>query len=160
MRALKRLAAMAAMVAVTGLCGCSAPESAGTVDMAAGGMPPGHAGSGPNEDGRLCGTTRVGAVYIQVGYDASGMPVVNPDLCHVTAGTRITWRGPDNDQRAFEIAFKAGSASENGQARIPSEAGPEGSRARIVAANAHGSYAYSVRANGRELDPQIIIDPR
>lgn len=159
MHAFKRLAAVAAMAAMAGLSGCQAPESEGT-DVPAGGIPPGHADSGPNEDGRLCGAATAGAVYILVGYDASGMPVVSPDRCRVTAGTRITWRGPDNDQRGFEIEFKADSASQNGEQRIASEAAPDRSRARIVAKRARGSFAYSVKANGKELDPQIIIDPR
>lgn len=159
MRSFKRLAAMAAIAAMAGVSGCQAPEPVEKA-MRVDGIPPGHAGSGHNEDGRLCGMARSGEVYIQVGYDASGMPVVNPDRCHVTPGTRITWRGPDDDRRGFEIAFKAASASERGQARIPSEAGRERSKASVLAQREAGNYAYSVIANGKELDPQIIIDPR
>lgn len=159
MHAFKRLAAMAAMATMAGLSGCHAPGAVGT-DVPAGGIPPGHAGSGPNEDGRLCGESPAGEVYILIGYAASGMPVVSPDRCHVAPGTRITWRGPDNDRRAFEIEFKAASASDQGQQRIPSEAGPDRSKARIVAKRAVGRFAYSIKANGKELDPQIIIDPR
>lgn len=154
MRAFKFLAAMAA---IAGLSGCPAPVQ---TDMPTDGIPPGHAGSGPNEDGRLCGVARAGAVYIQIGYDASGMPVVNPDRCHVDPGTRVTWRGPDNDRRGFAIEFKAASASDQGQGRIASEAAHDRSKASITARSARGSYAYSIWANGKELDPQIIIDPR
>ena len=157
MRAFKLSVAMAAMVALAGLPGCQPPDG---VDVPADDVPPGHADAGTNEDGSRCGTARARAVYIQVGYDASGMPVVRPDRCEVDPGTRITWRGPDNDTRGFEIAFKAASASEHGQQHIPSEAGNDRSRARIVAKRDRGSYAYSVKANGKELDPQIIIDPR
>lgn len=154
MHAFKFLVAVAAMA---GLSGCPAPVQ---TDMPADGIPPGHASSGPNEDGRLCSVARTGEVYIQIGYAPSGMPVVNPDRCHVDPGTRITWRGPDNDQRGFVIEFKAASASEQGQGRIASEAGRDRSKASIVAKRARGSYAYSIWANGKELDPQIIIDPR
>lgn len=156
MRACKLLAAVAALAALAGQPGCKAP---GTVE-GPGNVPPGHADSGTNEDGSLCGEVRSGPVYIQVGYDASGMPVVRPDRCQIDPGTRITWRGPDNDPRAFEIEFKAESASEHGYRRIPSAPGSDRSRARIVAKRDRGSYAYSVKANGKELDPQIIIDPR
>ncbi|HEU4812724.1 MAG TPA: hypothetical protein VFS99_00635 [Xanthomonadaceae bacterium] len=156
MREFKRLAAVAvAAIALAGLSGCQAPGDVGT-----GGIPPGHSSSGPNEDGRLCSQARSGEVYIQVGYDATGMPVVHPERCHVIPGTKVTWRGPDNDQRGFEIDFKAASASARGQDRIPSEAGGDRRKASIVAKPERGSYAYSVKANGKELDPQIIIDPR
>lgn len=157
MHASKRLAAMAAMVAMTGLSGCVAP---GTVETDVEAIPPGHASSGPNEDGRLCSLARAGEVYIQVGYDAGGTPVVRPDRCHVHPGARITWRGPDNDGRPFVIEFKAASAAEHGQGRIASEPGRGRSKASIVAKRVGGSYAYSVKANGKELDPQIIIDPQ
>lgn len=159
MRACKRLAALAALAALAGLSGCQVPGSVET-DPPRDGSPPGHASSGPNEDGRLCGTAPAGAVYIQVGYDPSGMPVVRPDRCHVEPGTKVTWRGPDNDRRDFEIEFKAASASDHGDGRIPSEAGQDRSKASLVARRDRGSYAYSVKANGKELDPQIIIDPR
>ena len=106
MRAYGLLAAMATLAALAGLPGCQGP---GAVE-GRGGVPPGHGDSGTNEDGNLCGTTRAGAVYIQVGYDANGTPVVRPDRCEVDPGTRITWRGPDNDPRGFAVEFKAASA--------------------------------------------------
>lgn len=158
MRALKLLAAMAA-ISVAGLSGCSVPEAV-QAGSSPDGVPPGHSSSRPNEDGRSCTEARSGEVYILVGYDATGMPVVHPERCHVDPGTRITWRGPDNDGRGFEIDFKAASASERGQDRVPSEEAGDRHKASIIARSGRGSFAYSVRANGKELDPQIIIDPR
>lgn len=159
MRAFKLLAAMTAIAAMSGLSGCPGRDGAET-DKRLDGAPPGHASSGNNEDGSLCGEVPAAEVYIQIGYDANGMPMVNPDRCHVNPGSRITWRGPDGDRREFEIEFKADSASEREEERIASEAGRERSKAIIVAKGELGSYAYSVKANGQELDPQIIIDPQ
>jgi hypothetical protein len=161
MHAFKFVPVLVGMAALLGLSGCANPdviETTGPIDAA----PPGHAASGPNEDGQPCSDTgpRHREVYIQIAYDASGMPVVHPEQCRVNPGTRITWRGPDDLRTPFEIAFKAASASADGQGSIASAFGRDRSRAAMVAARGRGSYAYSIIANGKELDPQIIIDPR
>lgn len=158
MHAFKLLAMLGGISTIIAMSGCPgpvvvAPDNPGDV------FPPGHDDRLSNEDGRLCGMELVrGPVYIQIGYDASGIPVVNPDVCAVLSGTEITWRGPGNQQVAFEIEFKSTSAGEQG--RIASTRARERNKAMLVASAGHGHYAYSIKANGRELDPVIIIDPR
>lgn len=158
MHAFKLLAILGGISAILGLSGCTGPvvvAPGNPLDV----IPPGHDDSLPNEDGRLCGLEPArGPVYIQIGYDASGMPVVNPDRCMVHSETTVTWRGPGNQQVAFEIEFKSRSAGEH--SRIASARARERDKAMIVATSGFGRYAYSIKANGKELDPEIIIDPR
>ncbi|GAA4866637.1 hypothetical protein [Luteimonas vadosa] len=160
MKARRCIRTLAAVAIGLGLAGCPAMES--VKPAAVGAVPPGHASAAPNEDGQLCGEARprAGEVYLQVAYDGSGMPVVDPARCRVHPGARITWRGPDGSRTPFEIAFKAASPAENGQGRIVSSFQRDRSKAAIMAGGVRGSYAYSVLANGKELDPEIIIDPR
>ncbi len=123
----------------------------------------GHSDTGPNEDGSLCSNTPSSTpVYIQIGYGPGGIPLVNPADCHVRPSSRITWRGPDGSDTAFEIDFKAASASSTGEDQVPSnsERTREGIRekAQISATSTLGSYGYTIKANGMQLDPSIIVD--
>jgi hypothetical protein len=126
-------------------------------------VPPGHSGTGPTEDGNLCSdTASTTPVYIQIGYGPDGIPMVNPENCHVRPSTQITWRGPDGSDTAFEIDFKAASASSTGEDQVASknERTREGIRekARISATSTPGNYDYAIKSNGKELDPSIIVN--
>lgn len=110
-------------------------------------------------DGLKCGSANVaGAVYLEVGYDASGTPTVDPAICEVDRGTRVTWRGPEDERTAFTVRFKNASPVEN-DPRGVLESSDAGARQRIRREldGAPGRYDYAVVANGRELDPAIII---
>lgn len=117
---------------------------------------------------RPCGDARPGAsVHITVGYAADGTPTVQPTQCRVKTGVEITWRGPAFDDTTFQLTFDGnpgtvtkGSAGRSAGIRgvvVESEAGPLGREAGIRAENP-GSYKYDVDANGRSLDPHIIIE--
>lgn len=126
-------------------------------------IPPGHSGIGSTEDGDLCSETASTApVYIQIGYGPGGIPIVNPENCHVSPATRITWRGPGGGGASFEIDFKSASAADDGTDQVESkeERTRDGLRqkARITSTSASGTYGYTIKANGVELDPSIIVN--
>ncbi|MEL1263887.1 hypothetical protein [Pseudoxanthomonas putridarboris] len=123
----------------------------------------------PDADGALCGTAVEGNVYIEITYAANGMPAVNPQVCRVLSGTEIVWRTPASVTAAFDLDFRDGSpgtarlgASGREQRNFPSS--PQGGRqkvkieARDVALETR--LKYDVIANGKRLDPAIIIRPR
>src|SRR5690606_37984439 len=116
----------------------------------------------------LCGDARPGEpVHIMVGYAADGTPTVQPMECHVKTGVEITWRGPAFDDTPFQLTFDAnpgtvtkGSTGRSASIRrvvVESGTGALGREAGIRAENP-GSYKYDVDANGRSLDPHIIIE--
>ncbi len=122
------------------------------------GCPPIGKPSTSSTDGARCDAVDAkGAVYLEVSYDAAGMPAVAPEVCEVDAGTQVTWRGPTGAQALFEIHFKGASpvSRERGVFSSSMQDGRQKVR-RIVDAPA-GRYDYGVRANGKELDPAIII---
>ena len=124
---------------------------------------------------RLCGTAAPGKpVHVDVTYAADGTPQINPETCHVRQGVAITWRGPKWDDTPFTLEFKGdpgtvtkGSSRSPEAMMISSPSSPplvvesaEGFPRREAAIKAEnpGSYKYDVEANGRSLDPHIIID--
>lgn len=109
-------------------------------------------------DGVRCGEQDAGAVYLEVRYAADGLPQVEPAVCEIARGTRVTWRGPAYTPVDFRIRFKGASPVE-GEPRgvFASESGQDRHRAVRVLDAAAGRYDYAVIANGRELDPAIII---
>jgi hypothetical protein len=114
--------------------------------------------SGAVLDGLPCGTPGAGAlVFIEVDYDASGLPRVDPVECEVPRGAQVTWRGPRGTPVPFEIVFKAANPLPRERQGLPSRAAGDRQRVRRSLDAPPGRYAYSVRANGRELDPAIII---
>lgn len=109
-------------------------------------------------DGRLCGTGEADAVHLEVRYGADGMPSVEPEVCEVDRGTRVTWRGPVDTPVEFAIRFK-GDSPVTGEQRgtFVAERGEDRYRVARTLDGAPGRYNYAVTANGRELDPAIII---
>lgn len=115
-------------------------------------------GTAAPDDGVRCGDAATAtAVFVELSYDSSGMPVVDPANCELQRGTRLTWRGPKETLTAFQVRFKTASASS--QLRGSFGSTDHGGRQAIVARadSAPGRYDYAVRANGKELDPAIII---
>lgn len=117
--------------------------------------------AGPNlvDDGVKCSDALATApVYLEVSYDASGMPAVDPVTCEIDRGTQVTWRGPIDTPVVFEVRFKGASPSSL-DPRGVLQAVESGERYRIRREldGAPGQYDYAVYANGKELDPAIII---
>lgn len=110
-------------------------------------------------DGVRCGSdASAAAVYVDIRYDPSGMPSAEPGNCEVAKNTKVTWRGPQGDDEAFRIDFKNASPVP-GDERGVFVAEKEGERYKVVQrmGSTPGTYAYGIHANGRELDPAIII---
>lgn len=111
-----------------------------------------------NADGVPCGSGQSDAVYLEVRYGADGMPSVEPTVCEIDRGTRVTWRGPVDASVAFTIRFKGGSpVTEEPRGTFPSKRGKDRYRVQRTFDGPAGRYEYAVIANGRELDPAIII---
>lgn len=110
-------------------------------------------------DGARCGTDASAmAVYIDIRYDATGMPSADPENCEVAKNAKVTWRGPEGNQAVFRIDFKNASPVA-GDVRGVLVAEPGDDRYRVVrqmGANP-GTYPYGIQANGKERDPAIII---
>lgn len=146
MTAIRATTIAAALAA--GLAGCS--------------RPPGPGGSGSpavdTADGTRCGDSVVaGPVYIDIAYAADGTPI-DPGSCTVAPGTDVTWRGPSGQPVQFEIRFKAAAPLDRGEPGVlPSAA--TGGRHKVMrkVSGPKGRYNYGIEANGKELDPAIII---
>lgn len=111
------------------------------------------------DDGIACGLLpEAPRVFIEIRYDSQGTPSATPETCEIRSGTVVTWRGPAGDVAPFEIAFKDASPVAT-EPRGTFHSKPDGDRQKVARRldGASGRYAYGVRANGRELDPAIII---
>lgn len=130
-----------------GLSGCAMHE-----DMLADMHP-----SGP--DGTWCGIPGVkGAVYVEIQYAGDGTPSAVPSTCTVSPQVDITWRGPAGDMIPFEIVFPGESPAWRDERRQLLSSEVEGRyKVKIKASDKAGTYKYGIKANGKELDPAIII---
>jgi hypothetical protein len=113
--------------------------------------------SGP--DGALCGTPgALSAVYIEIHYAGDGTPSAVPDKCTVSPNADITWRGPGGDLIPFEIVFPGESpALRDDRPRLPASEDGGRYKVKIKASAKVGTYKYGISANGKEIDPAIII---
>lgn len=112
----------------------------------------------PEDDGTLCGTDAKNKVYLDIAYAADGTPSVTPVACRVVSDARITWRTAKGETRPFEIVFKGESAGSDDGAGVEGDRYRKKLKAKKV--DATSEFAYGIRANGHEVDPVIIIDPR
>ncbi|MEG3193131.1 hypothetical protein [Lysobacter sp. D1-1-M9] len=109
-------------------------------------------------DGVWCGQSESSErVYVDIGYASDGMPSAQPDRCTVRPETHITWRAPVGGG-PFEIRFSGETPSADLRTRNLSSA-PIDSRekAEMTASERAGEYKYLIEANGKVLDPAIII---
>ena len=147
-RTTKIAAVIASAALAAGLTGClrpPVPQESGSAEV-------------DKADGTRCGDVLVaGPVYIDIAYAADGTPI-DPGDCAVASGTDVTWRGPTGEPVRFEIHFKTTAPLDRGERGIlPSaEAGRRYKVMRKVS-GPKGRYDYGIRANGKELDPAIII---
>lgn len=146
--------------ASTALAGCSSC-SGGPTPAAGGGLP-------DTEDGALCDGAPADRVHIEIRYAGDGTPEAHPAECVVRAGTRVVWRTQEG-AAAFELEFRGGSPGTDAYAPILREqrdfpSRSEGGRQKVgIAArdvDRETRLKYDVVANGRRLDPAIIIRPR
>lgn len=126
----------------------------------------GDGGSGPPPAWCGQGAEHGAAVTIRVAVDLDApTPIaVSPTECRVRPGTRIRWiaTGPDSDsfeRIEFKIARK--SAASTGAQSVRARGRGDDREALIDArwVDAEDSFPYAVHAGGKELDPDIIIDP-
>lgn len=112
----------------------------------------------PEDDGTLCGADAKNKVYLDIAYAGDGTPSVTPVACRVVSDGRITWRTAKGETRPFEIVFKGESAGSDDGAGVEGDRYRKKLKAKKV--DATSEFAYGIRANGHEVDPVIIIDPR
>lgn len=122
-------------------------------------MHDGMLGPAAGPDGAWCGTPGVkGAVYIEIQYAGDGMPSASPSTCTVSPNVDITWRGPAGDLIPFEIVFPGESPAWDDERRQLLSREIDGRyKVKIRASGKAGTYKYGIKANGKELDPAIII---
>ncbi|TQD51090.1 hypothetical protein FKV25_02180 [Lysobacter aestuarii] len=117
-------------------------------------------GTGTDPDGPACQASLAqgGVVHVDVAYAPDGMPSASPDTCKVASGTRIVFRTPPGEARTFSIEFSGPPPGARAAGRLPSVARGSQRVVELLADGAPGSYKYDIHANGRTLDPVIIID--
>lgn len=110
-------------------------------------------------DGLRCDLPRVGnSVSIDIRYAADGTPSAVPDECTVPPDTRIVWRGPAGNATPFTLTFPGGSpAARGGRGPLPSHESGGVQKVVLVTSAEDGRYKYDIAANGRVVDPAIII---
>ncbi|HEY5802401.1 MAG TPA: hypothetical protein VIT90_01725 [Lysobacter sp.] len=107
----------------------------------------------------LCGTqSGTAPVFINITYGADGMPKASPDTCTVTAGTAISWRDTPGTV-PFTLVFKRSNpGGANQPLRVPAQQVSGNYQVNIATATtSDGTYQYGITANGKTLDPAIII---
>lgn len=109
-------------------------------------------------DGVRCqdaGAATRASVYIDLDY-APG-PEIAP--CSVDAGTRITWRAPEEARSGFVVDFIGASPAVGApkEAEYASNSRSGRPKVTLVANNEPGTYEYHYSVDGRVVDPVIII---
>lgn len=96
--------------------------------------------------------------HIDVTFDANGRPSVTPDECSVDNGTEIVWRTAADVDVPFEIEFEGESAGGPQAPRnLHSAHGDSRQKVRLTSDNQVKRYKYAIVANGKRVDPAIII---
>lgn len=126
----------------------------------------GDGGSGPPPAwcGEGAGEGRAVTIRVTVDLEARTPIAVSPTECRVRPGTRIRWHATGPDRNSFDrIEFKiAGKSAASTGAQSVRARGRDDAREAIIDArwvDAEDSFPYAVHAGGKELDPDIIIDP-
>ncbi len=117
-------------------------------------------GAGTDPDGPACQATTAqgGVVHVEVAYAPDGMPSASPGTCKVESGTRIVFRTPPGEARTFSIEFRGPPPGSRVSGRLPAVSRGSQRVVELLADGAPASYKYDIHANGRTLDPVIIID--
>ncbi len=99
---------------------------------------------------------------ISVDYASDGTPSARPDACQAQSGTELSWQGAPGDARPFTIQFMKGAPDgDNGRAILTSADvnARQTVTVRLKSVRATTSLKYAVAANGKQVDPHIIINP-
>lgn len=141
---MKVIPAAVTVVAVTGLIALSGCTRRVTADA----------------DGALCGTQAgTGPVYVDISYAVDGTPKASPEDCQVKVGTVITWRDPPDRTTQFNLVFSTASpGGPHAPLQVAAASVDNRYKVSITAQGAPGKYKYGIQANGRMIDPAIIID--
>lgn len=108
-------------------------------------------------------------VEIVVAYLEDGTPRVFPTEAFVKVSGTIVWRTVDDELRPFSIERKPGPIGWEGgtdSAAQPGEKYGHGGHSeghqklQVGAGNDPGDYYYSVHANGKTFDPDVVIKPQ
>lgn len=99
---------------------------------------------------------------ISIDYASDGTPSAHPDACRVQSGAQLTWQGAAGDSRPFTIQFMEG-APDGDQGRAILSSGDIDTRqtvtVRVKSVRARTDLKYGIAANGKQIDPHIIINP-
>lgn len=117
----------------------------------------------PAAEGEMCPSSDNGRpgpreVYVDIVYAVDGTPSANPNKCFVDNGTTVTWRDPPDRTTQFNLVF-ANSAltGTKGGALQSSQAADRYKVAAVMQGRPGDSYKYGIQANGKVVDPAIII---
>lgn len=96
--------------------------------------------------------------FIEVRYGQGGMPSVVPDECAVAQNTDVMWRGPDGNPTIFAIKFTTATPvwEDERLEAVSTRVGSYQEVKKKMTAKP-GTYKYAIKANGKVLDPAIII---
>lgn len=133
---MRKLFAIAAIATSAGLAGCTCVSHRNAVDAPA------------------CGA----AIAIQ--YASDGTPSANPDSCWVQSGAELKWQAPLGDVRPFTLEFTRGTVSDRDNRRSVASDSTNGRQSvTILIKNARVEtiVKYGIQANGKSIDPTIII---
>ncbi|MEO6138269.1 MAG: hypothetical protein ABIP11_06355 [Luteimonas sp.] len=99
---------------------------------------------------------------ISIDYAGDGTPSASPDACWVHSGDQLTWQGAPGDTRPFTIQFMQGTP-DGERPRADLSSGDTGSRQTVTvhvkSVRARTDLKYGIAANGKHVDPHIIIKP-
>lgn len=115
----------------------------------------------PANDGVACPDSEAGrgnpVVYIDVLYAADGTPSAQPDRCFIDSGTIVVWRDPADRTTMFNLVFSnAATKADLGMMRAAQASGRYKISSKITG-NPGDAIKYGIQANGRTVDPAVII---
>ncbi len=135
---MRKLFVIAAIATSAGLAGCACISHRNAVDAPA------------------CGAA------IAIEYASDGTPSANPDSCWVQSGAELTWQAPVGDVRPFTLEFTRGTVSDRDTRRSvasDSRSGRQSVTILIKSVPIETIVKYGIQANGKSIDPTIIIHP-
>lgn len=136
---MRMLPVSATLVIAVGLAGCACYQHHGW-----------------NADAPDCGGS------ISVDYASDGTPSARPEACRVQGGTLLTWQGAAGDAHPFTIQFMQGAPDGDAGRAILTSADintRQSVTVRIKNVHATTNLKYGIAANGKQVDPHIIIIP-
>jgi hypothetical protein len=102
---------------------------------------------------------RQDTMFIDVAFAPNGRPSVTPDECRVSNGTEIVWRTAPDVDVPFEIDFEDESvAGRDAPRKVRSDPGDSRQKVRLTSDNESKRYKYAIEANGKRVDPAVIIE--